>query len=139
MGHDLESILAQSAADIASRAVEEGISRGQHDDSATSRSLDPLDKFLEACCVFQAATKRLWQKTRTGIRPDEQFGLFEQSASLAGHPVEAVIANADDLNLDLNTLAMAVVSGRRHTFSRRNRPSSRSPVGLTGTMWSGLK
>ena len=102
MGHDLEAVLAELAADVAGRSVEERITRGEDDEIPPGMTLDPVHEIVEPGGHLESINDRRGEQRHARLRSEQPLGPFEETTRLGGHPIDAVVADADDVDLVLS-------------------------------------
>ena len=96
---DLEAVLAQPVAQVAGRAVEQRIAGGQHDDPLAAGGFDLADDRVQVAADFDLFGLAGGRRGQRLLGADQHLGLLDELAGGGGQPFQAVVADADDLDL----------------------------------------
>ena len=99
MRHDLETVLAQLVAKVAGHAVEQRIARGQHHHALAGgrgNLLGPPRRDRRPTTIRWALVGR--QRGQRVLVAHENLGVLDQFAGGGRQPVQAVLADADNVD-----------------------------------------
>ena len=87
---DLEAVLAQTIAKIASQAEEQRVAAGQHHHASVARGCDLVNNAIQVTANLQPLRLTARKKSECVSRSHQQLRILNHSASGSGHPFRSV-------------------------------------------------
>ena len=96
--HDDEPVLAEPVAHVARQAVEHRVAVDQQHDALVAGLLERGDELVEVAADGVPLGLRLGHERERALGAEQHFGIGDDLAHVGRHGLEAVVADADDVD-----------------------------------------